>query len=105
MLKATVQRLVVHSAAHLLGEAAAVGDIIPHPHGIVIVIESIGHCIHILLGLFSPYPIQFTEARVEHQPAMAWQPELGAVLACDEPRPLLALVSLRLELIDAFIED
>src|SRR5437588_5935855 len=80
-------------------------DIVPDADRIVIVIESIGYRVEELLGLFSPYPVQVLEARVEHHPAMRRQPELGTIWARDSARLLLACVPLGLELIDALVQD
>ena len=105
VLKTPIQRLVIHGAAHLPGNAPAVWNIVPDAHGIVVVIESIRYCIQKDFGLFSSDPIQLLKARVEHQPAMRGQPERRAILAFDSAGLLLALVPLGLQLVNAFIQD
>jgi len=65
VLETPIQGLVVHGAAHLSGKAAAVWDIVPDADHIVVVIESIGHRVQELLGLFSPNPVQVLQARID----------------------------------------
>ena len=104
MLQAPVQGLVIHGAAHFSRNAPAVWDVVPNADRIVVVIEPIGYGVEELLRLFSPFPIHLLESCIEHQSATRRQPELGAIGASDELGPLFALVALRFELIDAFVE-
>ncbi len=104
MLKASIQRLVVHAAAHFARDAAPVWDIIPDAHGIVVMIESVGHRVEKLLGLFSPFPIHLLQPRVYIQPAIARQPERGTIRAGDVFRFLLAPIAFSFQLINALVQ-
>jgi hypothetical protein len=104
VLKASIQGLVIHGAAHFARDAPSVWDIVPDADGIVVVIESIGHRAEKLLSLFSPFPIHVLQACIEHQPPLGGQPEGGAIRAGDLLRFLLTAISFGFELINPLVK-
>ncbi len=80
------------------------GHIVPDAYRVVVVIESIGHRVQKLLGLFSPFPQHVLQPAIQHQPASRGQPELRAIFTRDEACLLLTVIALGFEPINAFVE-
>ncbi len=104
MLETPVQGLVIHGAAHLAGDAAPVGHIVPDAYCVLVSVKSVGHRVQKLLRLFSPFAVHVLQPGIEHQPASRGQPEVGAVKTANQAGFPLAAISLGLQLVNTLVK-